>query len=95
MNASTDGEQSLYVRDQYGRTIQRETGNLSTSFRYVQLFINGLYWGLYDLSERPDEAFVADHLGVDVKDIDLIRGGSPSDDNSIKYYVGAGTDRLG
>ena len=40
-------------------------GQPSTHNTYVHLYINGLYWGLYDPAERPDDAFLAEHLGGD------------------------------
>ena len=58
----------LYARDQLGRSTHRELGHVAPAFRYVQLFINGLYWGLYDLSERPDAKFAASHFGGDTSD---------------------------
>ena len=76
----------LYARDQLGRLTQRELGHVAPAFRYVQLFINGLYWGLYDLSERPDAKFAASHFGGDTSDYDVIRAEWPS------YEVAAGTD---
>ena len=30
---------------------------------YVHLYINGIYWGLYNPSERPDNEFAADYIG--------------------------------
>ena len=37
---------------------------------FVHLYLNGLYWGIYNLTERPDENFAAEHLGGKAKDID-------------------------
>jgi hypothetical protein len=30
---------------------------------FVHLYINGLYWGLYNLTERPDDAHASNYLG--------------------------------
>jgi hypothetical protein len=35
--------------------------------------INGLYWGMYDLHERPDEDFLEEHLDADKDDFDIIK----------------------
>ena len=40
---------------------------------YVHLFLNGMYWGLYNLAERVDEQFGKDHIGGDKSDIDVIK----------------------
>ena len=38
--------------------------------RFVHLYLNGLYWGVYNLAERPDEHFAAEHFGGKAKDYD-------------------------
>jgi spore coat protein CotH len=37
---------------------------------FVHLYLNGLYWGIYNLTERPDEHFAAAHLGGRAADYD-------------------------
>ena len=49
-----------------------DMGYASVSGRYVHLYINGLYWGIYETSERVDEAWCADHLGGLESDWDVI-----------------------
>jgi hypothetical protein len=49
-------------------------GNLSARGRFVHLFLNGLYWGLYNLTERPDAAFLAGHLGGKPEDYESRNG---------------------
>ncbi len=38
------------------------------------LFINGQYWGIYNIREKINEYFIEDNTGVDPKGIDLIEG---------------------
>lgn len=45
----------------------------SLASRPVVLYLNGEYWGLYDLHERPDERYLEDHLGVDPSSVNLIK----------------------
>ncbi len=52
-----------YLRDQFLRRTEVEAGLISPRGRYVHLCLNGLYWGLYDLHERPNAAFAAGHAG--------------------------------
>ncbi len=69
-------EQALraqYVRDQWARDLQFEMGHLSPRGRYVHLYINGLYWGLYNVTERPDEDFGATYYGGAEEDYDVIK----------------------
>ncbi len=41
---------------------------------FAHLYLNGLYWGLYNPSERPSAPFVAAHLGGRPKDYDSMNG---------------------
>ena len=59
-----------YLRDQWMRDTQRAMGHLSPHGIFVHLFLNGLYWGLYNIVERPDESFAAAYLGGARKDYD-------------------------
>ncbi len=54
---------AAYVRDQFLRRTEIAAGLLSPRGRWVHLCINGLYWGLYDLHERPNAAWTAAHAG--------------------------------
>lgn len=43
------------------------------SSRPSELFINGEYWGVYYIQEKPDEHYLADHLGVDKDHVNMIK----------------------
>ena len=62
-----------YVRDQWARDIQLEMGHPSPRGRYVHLYLNGLYWGLYNITERPDEDWGATYFGGEPEDYDVIK----------------------
>lgn len=48
--------------------------NLDTSeSRFVAVYINGQYWGLYDLKENMNEDFLATHFGVDPDTANIIK----------------------
>ena len=40
--------------------------------RPVVLFLNGEYWGIYYLQEKPDERFLQDHYDIDMNTINII-----------------------
>ena len=61
-----------YTRDEFGRSLQRATGNAGSHGMFVHLYVNGLYWGLYNPSERPDASFSASYYGGDKEDWDSI-----------------------
>lgn len=64
---------ALYIRDQWARDAQLAMGQLSSHGRYVHLYINGLYWGLYNPSERPSATFLAAHEGGEKEEWDAIK----------------------
>lgn len=64
-----------YLRDQWIRDSFREMGQISARGRFVHVYLDGLYWGVYNLAERPDAAFVASHWGGQPADYDSIKAG--------------------
>jgi hypothetical protein len=62
-------------RDQWCADTQQEIGGLGTHGTYVNLYINGLYWGMYNLGERPNDAYAAAYLGGQKGDYDTFNGG--------------------
>jgi len=63
-----------FVRDQWMRDTVRTMGHLSARGFFAHLYLNGLYWGLYNPCERPSAPFVAAHLGGTAKDYDSRNG---------------------
>jgi len=70
---SANRKYAQYTRDVWARMIQKKMGRTSVNALYVNLFINGMYWGLYNIAERVDEQFGKDHLGGKKSDIDVIK----------------------
>ena len=44
----------------------------SLASRPTVLYLNGEYWGVYFIHERPDERYLEDHIGVDIHQVNLI-----------------------
>lgn len=65
---------STYIRDAFLRDTQIDTGALSPASSYAHLYINGLYWGLYNPTERIDDKFLESNLGGNAEDYDVVRG---------------------
>jgi len=60
-----------YIRDQWIRDSQLAMGSPSPHGRYVHLYLNGLYWGVYNLVERPSGPFAAAYHGGEREDYDV------------------------
>ncbi|MCA9212180.1 MAG: lamin tail domain-containing protein [Planctomycetales bacterium] len=65
--------ESQYTRDVWMKDTLFAMGNISTHNTYVHLYLNGLYWGLYNPAERPDNAFLSTYLGGEREDWDIIK----------------------
>ncbi|MBN1669487.1 MAG: CotH kinase family protein, partial [Kiritimatiellae bacterium] len=57
------GKAATYVRDQWTRDTQIMMSGLGSHGLFVHLYINGLYWGLYNAVERPDARFAVNYMG--------------------------------
>lgn len=67
-------ETASYVRDPWMKESFREMGHLSARNTFVHLYLNGLYWGLYNPSERMDASFFEAHVGGRAEDWDVMAG---------------------
>ena len=68
-----NNDKATYMRDQYMRDVLNDLGHPNCRGVYAQLYINGLYWGLYNLSERPNAAFFASTFGGDETEWDVLK----------------------
>ena len=75
-----------YLRDRWTKDTQRAMGHYSSHGNYVHLFINGLYWGLYNPSERMDNDFAESYLYGDEQDFDVIKDYSEAVDGEITAW---------
>ncbi|MDG2122550.1 MAG: lamin tail domain-containing protein, partial [Verrucomicrobiales bacterium] len=57
--------QPQYARDEWGRRSQLALGHPAGHGRYMHIYINGAYWGVYNVVERPDASFAENYLGAD------------------------------
>ena len=71
--AENNRQKAQYTRDVWARRMQRKIGRTSVDALYVHLFLNGMYWGLYNIAERVNDQYGSDHLGGKKSDIDVIK----------------------
>ncbi|MEM7261804.1 MAG: lamin tail domain-containing protein, partial [Planctomycetota bacterium] len=64
---------SQYIRDVFMRDSHIAMGHPGAHSAYVHLYVNGVYWGLYNPSERPDDEFHASWQGDEAEDWDVIK----------------------
>ncbi|WCJ60185.1 lamin tail domain-containing protein [Fontisphaera persica] len=77
-------EDSLLLRDGWVKDSMRDMGHLAARHRFVHLYLNGLYWGVYNPSERMDASYCAEHLGGSEQDWDVLCGDAIYDFATLK-----------
>lgn len=62
-----------YTRDQYMNDMQNKAGDVSPHGFYAHVYLNGLYWGMYCVHERPDDSFMASYWEGEPEDFDVMK----------------------
>ncbi len=60
---TVDHRLTTYTRDEWVRASQIALSGTGSHGMFVHLYLNGMYWGLYNLVERPDASFMSAYLG--------------------------------
>lgn len=60
-------------RDVFSRDLQREMGEPYTRSRYYHLYINGVYWGIFQSQERSEARYAETYLGGSKEEYDVIK----------------------
>jgi hypothetical protein len=62
-----------FVREVFSRDTQRDMGQPYTRSRYYHLYLNGMYWGLYQSQERSEARYASSYFGDQEEDYDVIK----------------------
>ena len=65
------------VNDHICNRIASQLNVESLASRPVSLYLNGEYWGIYYIHERPDERYLEDHFDVDIDQVNIIYAWNP------------------
>ena len=82
-----EGKHNTMNRDVFSRDTQRDIGQPYTRSRYYHLYINGLYWGLFQTQERAEARFAASYFDGRRSDYDVVKVNIG--DNWNLYEIGA------
>ena len=74
------------IRDQWARDTLLDMGQEDAGRgSYVQLYINGLYWGVYNVHERQEASHYASYNGGDDDQLDALNSGSAIDGTTASW----------
>jgi hypothetical protein len=78
-----------FITDQVVSDLQNlASGEGGAHGKYVHLYLNGLYWGLYNVHERPDESFASEYYGGDKDDFDVIKHANQDVNHEYSWVEG-------
>jgi hypothetical protein len=72
-HSNSERVSAQYINDTWAKDTQRAMGYNSSNGIFVHLYINGLYWGIYNPSEKLDKEYAASYLGGNSGDYDVIK----------------------
>lgn len=92
--AKDGSDQNTMLKDVSFRDIQGKMGHPYTRSRYYHLFVNGMYWGIYQTQERSEARFAATYMGGDAEDYDVVKPERdfPNDNNNADDLKVVATD---
>ncbi|MBN1672653.1 MAG: lamin tail domain-containing protein [Kiritimatiellae bacterium] len=62
------GDQGGGLADEWARRSQEAISGVSSHGTFVHLYLNGMYWGIYNMVERPDASFTSAYYGGEKDD---------------------------
>ena len=62
-NVTSEEQRAQYLRDQWVHDTQLAMGHASCHGIFVHLYLNGTYWGVYNVVERPNADFGSSYYG--------------------------------
>ncbi|MDA7867138.1 lamin tail domain-containing protein, partial [Verrucomicrobia bacterium] len=83
---SSGNRAGQFIRDHWNRRIMEMLGQPAPKSNWVHLYLNGLYWGVYNPTERPDTSFSQSRHGGNEENFDSIKNHEEVLAGSIASY---------
>jgi len=88
-------DRGAYMSNRFTDDTMLEMGHISPHGRFVHVYLNGTYWGMYHLRERWNAAMASEYLGGSKEDYEAINAGNTGNeflqgivfDGSGKYWT--------
>ncbi|MBT3250469.1 MAG: hypothetical protein HN729_05755 [Candidatus Marinimicrobia bacterium] len=84
-NSGNDWESSM-LRDGMMTTLVQNEGVDLQAYRPAAVYLNGQYWGLYNIREKINEHFIASHHPVDPDDLDILEADANPINGDAGHY---------
>ncbi len=87
----TGGRQATWMYDSFSRESHKAMGQPYSRGRWYHLYLNGIYWGIYQTDERPGGDYGQSYFGGNEDDYDTIKSDNEdghiyATDGSIESY---------
>jgi len=83
LRANGSNYQTDYQRDALASSLTEGRGIEYQLARHVALYLNGKYWGIYEIREKLDADYLETRFGIDPSNVDLIKNNSETQAGSI------------
>ncbi len=82
-----------FLKEVFARDASGKMGLEYTKSRFCHLYLNGMYWGLYQIQERAEEDFAKSYYGGNKSDYDIIKPEKdvPNPSNDLKVMAKEGS----
>ncbi len=88
LRSGSDDWAGAMLRDGFAQDALVDQIDLGTqAFRPALLFVNGRYFGIHNMREKQNEAYLVTHYGVDLDDLDLLFVGHNHGDGSVDLDI--------
>ncbi|HVO74106.1 MAG TPA: FN3 associated domain-containing protein [Ignavibacteriaceae bacterium] len=71
--SSSERNHTQLIHDTWGKDTQLDMGNPAGHGIFVHLYLNGIYWGIYNPTEQIDDDFCVSYFGGNKEDYDIIK----------------------
>jgi hypothetical protein len=76
------------AREEWSRMTQRDMGQPYSRNRYFHLYINGIYWGVFNFEERTEASFGETYLGGAKDNMDVVKSAGSTGSYSTEMTDG-------
>jgi len=79
------GAAAQMIRDQWCRDTQNAMGGFGPHGTYAHVYLNGIYWGVYNIGEKSDGSYAASYLGGEKEEYDAFNSDENIDGDTVAW----------